>query len=453
MKVIHQELHDSGEADTLLTARVGPRGKVSPLRFAPLTGVLATDNLGQLLVRRVRVKVLVGPDKSREALLEAGTLLVGTHSDNDLVLRDPLVGKYHLEVALVAGGVRLRDLGSEGGTYVNGQRVAGGVVAVGAEITVGRTVLQLLSGDLPVPVPPSDRVSFGPVLGESLSMRHLFGMLERVAPTDVPVLLEGEEGSGRTLVAKVMHASSRFAASPVMVVDFRRGPSDRPSLSAIAQRPETFTLLLEGLDEALSSDMTALHTLYARREEGVLDARIIATSSTDLRAEAETLGSKFRPELMAHAAAVRLTVPPLRDRTADIPLLVRQFAREICGAEPEFGPNDFDRLLTRAYPGNVRELRQLVVKALQVEAAPPSLPASGVARGRAALVMPLNIRPKPPPPKVARDRLVAYFEREWHEARLAECRNNYTELARSLSIPRRELLKRLKTLGLTVPDR
>jgi len=453
VKVIHQELHDSGEADAILSARVGPRGKASPLRFAPLTGVLATDPHGQLVVRRVRVRVLVGPDKSREALLEAGTLLVGTHSDNDLVLRDPQVGKYHLEVALVAGGVRLRDLGSEGGTYVNGQRMNGGVVSVGAEVSVGRSVLQLLPGDLAVPVVPSDRGSFGPVLGESLPMRLLFGLLERVAPTDVPVLLEGEEGSGLTLVAKVMHASSRFAASPIMVVDFRRSPSERPSLSAIAQRPETFTLLLEHLDAALASDMTALHTLYARREEGVLDARILATTTTDLRALGEAPGSRFRPELLAHAAAVRLTVPPLRTRTDDIPLLVRQFAREICGAEPEFGPNDFDRLLGRAYPGNVRELRQLVVKALQVEAAPRTLPASGVARGRAALVMPLNIRPKPPSPKIARDRLVAYFEREWFESRLAECRNNYTEMARTLAMPRRDLLKRLKALGLTVPDR
>lgn len=450
MKVIHQELHDTGDADA---ARGGPRGKVSPLRFAPLTGVLATDAAGHLVVRRVRVRVQVGPDKSREALLEAGTLLVGTHADNDLVLRDPQVGKYHLEVALVAGGVRLRDLGSEGGTWVNGQKLAGGVVTVGTEVTVGRTVLQLLPGDLVVPVPPSDRASFGPVLGQALPMRQLFALLERVAPTDVPVLLEGEEGSGRTLVAKAIHASSRFAASPVMVVDFRRAPGDRPSLAAIAQRPETFTLLLDHLDQALAADMTALHTLYERREEGVLDARIIATSTTDLRAQADVPGARFRRELLAHAAAVRLMVPPLSARVEDIPLLVRQFAREICGAEPEFGPSDFDRAMARAYPGNARELRALVVKALQVEAAPPTLPPSGVARGRAALVMPLNVRPKPPPPKVARDRLVAFFEHEWYAARLAACHNNYSEMARALALPRRELLKRMKALGFNVPDR
>jgi DNA-binding NtrC family response regulator len=96
---------------------------------------------------------------------------------------------------------------------------------------------------------------------------------------------------------------------------------------------------------------------------------------------------------------------------------------------------------------------QLIGKALQVDAPPLQLPKSGLARARAALVMPLNARPKPPPPAVARDRLVEFFEREWYASRLAACHNNYSEMARALALPRRELLKRMKALGFSVPDR
>lgn len=421
------------------------------MRYAPLTGVLHTDAAGGLFVRRVRVRVTGGPDRGRESMLEAGTLLVGTHSDNDLILRDPQVGKYHLEIALVAGGIRVRDLGSETGTFVGSSRLALGVVPVGTELCIGRTTLQLLAGDVNVQIVPTERTAFGPVLGQSPVMRHLFALLERIAPSDCPVLIEGEPGSGRTLIAKAIHASSRFAASPVTVIDFHRPASERPTIAAISQRSDTFTLLLERIDEATTAELNSLLPLYERREEGVLDARLIATTTSDLRREA--LDGRVRKELVAHIAGVRLTVPPLAQRIEDIPTLVRQFAREVCGAEPEFRPNDFDRMMQREYPGNVKELRQMVVKALQVDAAPPMLPREGVARARAALVMPLNARPKPPPPKVARDRLVEFFENDWVARLHTRHHGNVNEISREVNLPRRETIKLLKRLGLPSPEK
>ncbi|MBI5514133.1 MAG: sigma 54-dependent Fis family transcriptional regulator [Deltaproteobacteria bacterium] len=447
MKVNPQGLLDPTELEAGVLPRVGLRPRPgSPLRFTPLTGVITTDLAGGIVVRRVRVRVTLGPDRGREAMLEAGTLLVGTHADNDLILRDPQVGKYHLEIALVAGGVRVRDLGSENGTHIAGGRVSTSVVGVGTEVTVGRSVLQLLAGDLVVPFAPSERVSFGPVLGASAPMRQLFALLERVAPTDAPILLEGEPGSGRTLVAKAIHAASRFAASPVVVLDLRLPPSERPSLSATAQRGDTFTLLLERIDAATSADVQGLLTLYERREEGVLDARIVATASTDLRAMAPD--DRLRQELLAHVTAVRLVVPPLAARREDVPSLVAQFARECCGAEVRFGPGDLDPLMTRDFPGNVRELKQLVQAALHGEVVPTVLPRAGVARARAALLMPLNSRPKPPNPKVARDRLVEHFERDRLQLLLQRHKGDSAEVARALAMPRKELVKLLKKYGL-----
>jgi hypothetical protein len=109
--------------------RVG--GNTGATRLTPLTGVLMTDANGALVVRRVRVRVTSGPDRGREALLEAGTLLVGTHPDNDLVLRDPSVGKYHLELALVAAGDQphreLRVVASETMSDVGENHVASSI--------------------------------------------------------------------------------------------------------------------------------------------------------------------------------------------------------------------------------------------------------------------------------------------------------------------------------------
>lgn len=452
MKVNNQELPEGLEIEGAIPPRAAQRQRPGGApRLAPLTGVLMTDPNGALVIRRVRVRVTSGPDRGREALLEAGTLLVGTHTDNDLILRDPQVGKYHLEIALVAGGIRVRDLGSESGTFVNAARLSAGVVAVGTEISIGRSTLQLLVGDLTVAILPSERPSFGPVAGQSVSMRMLFAVLERIAATDTPILLEGDPGTGRTLIAKAVHAASRFAASPVTAVDLRLPTSERPSLTQISQRSDTFTLLLERIDEASNADMTALLSIYERREEGVLDARILATCSADIKRAAAD--GRFRRDLANHVAAVRLQVPPLAERTEDIPVLIRQFSREICGAEPEFRDEDFARAIARAYPGNVRELRGLVVKALQVEAAPPTLPKAGLARARAALVMPLNARPKPPPPKVARDRIVEFFERDHLQSMYNRMGGELNELARELELPRKEVVRLLKQHGVQVAEK
>lgn len=434
-----------GEATTpAVTASVRPPSVSAPAKLPALTGVLMTDDRGSLVVRRVRVRVTSGPDRGREALLEAGTLLVGTHADNDLVLRDPAVSKYHLELALVAGGVRVRDLGSESGTLVAGNRIANNVVPSGTELAIGRTTLQLLGADVSVPASVSERTAFGPAVGKTLVMRELFGLLERLAPTDSPLLLEGEPGSGRTLLAKAIHVSSRFAASPVTVVDFGLSQVERPSLLQIAQRADTFTLLIERIDEAPSGAIPELLALYERREEGVLDARIIATAAPGLRAQAGD--NKLRRDLLAHACAVRVAVPPLRARLEDVPLLVRSFIREITQVDPSFEDGDFAIAMAREYPGNVRELRKLVAKALQSEpVARTMLPSAGIARAKAALLLPLNARPKPPDAGTARKRVLDAFNLDWME-RLVDRTGDINIAAKEAGLAKKDFVIELERL-------
>jgi pSer/pThr/pTyr-binding forkhead associated (FHA) protein len=425
----------------------------SPAKLPALTGVLMTDERGTLVVRRVRVRVTGGPDRGREALLEAGTLLVGTHADNDLVLRDPAVSKYHLELALVAGGVRVRDLGSETGTLVGGAKVNNTVVPAGTELAIGRTTLQLLGADVSVPALVSERTAFGPAVARSAIMRELFGLLERLAPTDTPLLLEGEAGCGKTLLAKAIHVSSRFAASPVTVVDFGLSTVDRPSLLQLAQRADTFTLLIERIDEAPAAAIPELLSLYERREEGVLDARIIATAAPGLRVQASD--NKFRRDLLAHACAVRVSVPPLRQRLEDVPVLVRSFIREIAQVDPSFEEGDFATAIARDYPGNVKELRKLVAKALQAEpVARTMLPSAGIARAKAALLLPLNARPKPPDAGTARQRVLDAFSLDWMQ-RLIDRTGDVTLAGKEAGLSKKDFMAefdRLKTAIEKKPD-
>ncbi len=435
---------DGEVAAPVTTQSVRPPSVSAPAKIPALTGVLMTDDRGGLVVRRVRVRVTGGPDRGREALLEAGTLLVGTHADNELVLRDPSVGKYHLELALVAAGVRVRDLGSETGTLVGGNKVSNAVVPSGTEIIIGRTSLQLLGADVSVPALVSERTAFGPAVGRTAIMRELFGMLERLAPTDAPLLLEGEPGSGRTVLAKAIHVASRFAASPVTVVDFGLAAIERPSLLQVAQRTDTFTLLIERIDEAPASAVPELLSLYERREEGVLDARIIATASAGLRAQPSD--SRLRRELLAHACAVRVAVPPLRARLDDVPVLVRQFIREIAQVDPSFEEGDFARAVARDYPGNVKELRKIVAKALESEpTSRAQLPSAGIARARAALLFPLNARPKPPDAGTARQRVLDAFTRDWME-RLVTQTGDVTLAAKEAGFDKKQFLAELDRL-------
>lgn len=418
-----------------------------PSRLPPLTGVLQTDPAGGLVVRRVRVRVVAGADRGREAMLEAGTLLVGTHSENDLILRDTTVAKYHLELSLVASGVRVRDLGGDGSGTGGPAMIPASTVPPATELTIGKTTLALIPADQTVPLLASERTAFGPVLGRAPAVRELFALLERLAPSEVPVLIDGESGAGRTLVAKAMHAASRFAATPITVIDLAAPAHSRPALRQIAHRSDAFTLLLENIDEAPTVLWPELLALYERREEGVLDARIIATAKEGLAPR--PTDPRTRRELLSHVTAVRLRVPPLRARMQDVPLLLRQFAKEACGVEPPFVDEDFARALARSYPGNVRDLKQLVVRALAEEK--PSrvqLPAEGIARARAALVVPLNARPKPPDPTVARERICDELLRDDLMRARAEHGDDHGEIARVLGVTKVDVLRCFKRWGL-----
>ncbi|HEX4621771.1 MAG TPA: sigma 54-interacting transcriptional regulator, partial [Myxococcaceae bacterium] len=179
------------------------------LRIDPASGTLRT--------RRYQVSVAAGADAGKALSLQ-GVVRVGTHADCELCLSDETVSRYHLELYSRGDGVRVRDLASTNGTKIAGIRVQDAIVEPPTRVLLGRTELSLTveEEDLGQPI---GATAFGDALGESQAMRRLFGVLERVAPADVTVLLLGETGTGKEVIARSIHARSPRAQEPFVVVD------------------------------------------------------------------------------------------------------------------------------------------------------------------------------------------------------------------------------------------
>src|SRR3990172_42197 len=147
-----------------------------------------------LILRKVRLVVLSGRDEGKEALLQKAAVTIGTLGENDLILTDPTVSRAHAVVEEKAEGYLLRDLGSTNGTFLDGVRVREAFLSAGSVIRLGQTEITFSPVEERIENIRSTADRFGDLVGSSASIRGVFGVLERVAPTDVAVLILGETG-------------------------------------------------------------------------------------------------------------------------------------------------------------------------------------------------------------------------------------------------------------------
>ncbi len=346
---------------------------------------------GQAVARRmatVRVTVLDGPDKG--AVFEGAQeeIRLGGADDNDLVIRDPSVSRRHVSLGLEAGGIRVRDLGSTNGTFMGELRVHDVVITGIRELSLGTTKIRVEPTDAAVEKDLSMGIRFGRLVGTSAAMREVFAVLERIAPSDLPVLVEGEAGTGKELVADAIHRRSPRAGGPFVVVDCGVVPRDRIEAELFGHaksgtQAETAgsirsadggTLVLEEVGElSLEAQARLLRVLETRETRPVgatngaaVDVRIVATSARNLLREIKD--GRFRQDLYYRLSSVVVKLPPLRSRLQDVPLLVdtvledlgrRRAAQGLAGYGP-LDPRAMDLLERYDFPGNVRELRNLV---------------------------------------------------------------------------------------------
>jgi transcriptional regulator with GAF, ATPase, and Fis domain len=344
----------------------------------------------------VVVVVLSGSQRGRQVHLSE-RMRVGKAPDNDLVLEDDTVSRHHCELERREHGVLVRDLGSTNHTRVGRTAIQEAVVEAGATIKVGGVELGVRVEPRRAMLLPSESTQFGEAIGHSVALRTIFGVLERIAPTDAAVLLLGETGTGKDVLARSIHQQSPRRAGPFVVVDCGAvsyslieselfGHERGAFTGAVATRQGAFELAGKGtvfLDEVGELPLDVQPKLLRVLESGefrrvggnktiTAEARIVAATKRDLKAEVER--GKFREDLYFRLAVVPVNVPPLRSRREDIPPLVERFLdlarrRDPAAAAVTLSPGTLAALAAHDWPGNIRELRNVLDRAIYIATA------------------------------------------------------------------------------------
>jgi transcriptional regulator with GAF, ATPase, and Fis domain len=343
-------------------------------------------------------------------------MTLGSASKNDVVVADRQVSRLHAELTIDEEGLWVRDLGSTNGTYVGGVRVREALVPPNGEIQVGTTRLGTEPTTSEVELWPAD--SFGPLVGGSEAMREFFVSLARVAPTDVSVLVLGETGTGKELVARAIHEASSRKDQPFVVVDCAALPENLVESELFGHARGAFTgavnahegafeaanggtLFLDEIGELpLHVQPKLLRALEARTVRRVgetqarqVDVRIVSATHRDLRQQVNA--KTFREDLFFRLAVLPITVPALRDRQGDIERLVRHFLR----SGETIRPDLVAELAARKWPGNVRELRNFVDRANVLGVERALALTSYEEKGDVAPPMPTTAPPPPAAPE------------------------------------------------------
>ncbi len=369
-----------------------------------------------LELSRCALTVLSGPERGHERTIDRDLFRIGKSPENDFVLSDTTVSRAHCEIIREPKGYLLRDLGSTNGTLLDGAEIKEAWLKPGAVITVGKVEIKVRPFAERVEVMPSERGELGGVVGRSLSMRSIFGLLERLGPTDATVLLGGETGTGKDVLARAIHAISPRKARPFVVVDCGAvvgtlieselfGHEKGAFTGAAATRQGAFemahggTLFLDEIGE-LPLDLQpkllrALEQRVFRRVGGNkeirVDIRVIAASKRNLKMEVAR--GKFREDLYFRLAVVPIELPPLRERRDDVPLLATRLLADILGVDVAraegqapltLSSQAMDALVAHDWPGNVRELRNVLERAAYLARAQGQSEISGGALPMAA---------------------------------------------------------------------
>ena len=174
----------------------------------------ATVNL-----RRCKLVVLKGAQRGTEFVIGGDLFRVGKAPENDLVLGDETVSRVHFEIMRDAKGYLVRDMKSTNGTFLDGAEVKEAYLRAGSVIAAGSVELKFTPFEERIEILPSEQEQLGEMVGKSPAMREIFGLIEKIAPTDATVLIEGETGTGKDMIARTLHQLSPRNAAPFIVVD------------------------------------------------------------------------------------------------------------------------------------------------------------------------------------------------------------------------------------------
>jgi transcriptional regulator with PAS, ATPase and Fis domain len=421
--------------------------------------------------------------------MELDVIRIGSAKTCDIVISDPTVSRRHAEIRRGREGVLLRDLGSMNGTFVGQVRAKEVYLGADTLFRVGRTELNFTPADEIIDVEPSVEDHFENLVGNSVPMREVFGILERVAPTDLTVLISGETGTGKELASRAVHSRSKRKTGPFVVFDCGAAPDNlieselfghqRGAFTgAVDSRPGVFemahggTIFLDEIGELpLELQPKLLRVLEQREVRRVgsnktktIDVRVVAATNRNLREEVDA--GRFREDLYYRLAVVEMAMPPLRARLEDLDRLALHLLKRSShnASIQSISQNVLDIFANYSWPGNVRELNNVIERALPfcdgtmitVEGLPDALrsgsPLSSREEQKTALDFknPEQAKPQQPdlPFKDAKDKLIEAFEQQYLEDLLNKHDGNVSKAARAADMDRKTITRLMKKHGI-----
>ena len=479
--------------------------------FVPATKIAYVDGRPRTIhLRRCRLLLPAdaeaGRPRSIERTFDQSTITVGAMEDNDLTVTEETVSRYHCRIFQEDSAYIVQDLGSTNGTFVNGVRVREAYLSPGCELRLGTCRMTFHAINETIEISASTRDKCGGIIGRNVRMREIFGMIEKISPTGATVVIEGETGTGKEVVAREIHLQSRRKDKPFIVFDCGAVPEslieselfghEKGSFTgAIMTRQGLFemaqggTIFLDELGE-LSIDLQPklLRVLEQREVRRVgsnkstpIDVRVIAATNRML--EEEVRAGRFREDLFYRLSVVRILLPPLRERVEDVPLLVRHFLTTAGYNRTQDGrqkihhisPAAMRLIETYLWPGNIRELVNVIERAcsfaegdtIDVDDLPEALLAQFSDRGTFGHAPRPGAAPYvggPNPPHVpspsalrdmtfkdAKEEWISTFEKDYILALLSRNDHNISHAAREAEIDRKYFRKLMKKYGIENP--
>ncbi|MCB0327735.1 MAG: sigma 54-interacting transcriptional regulator, partial [Bdellovibrionales bacterium] len=313
------------------------------------TKIIRADEQPTLLtLPKSKLVVMQDDVATKDFTVSKGTITIGSSDKSDLIIKDETVSRHHAEITKTKDGYLLRDLDSTNGTYVGSVKVKEVFLASNANLRVGKTKIKFISQDERLEIYPSKKGKFGDMIGQSIEMRKIFGVLEKVAPTNVTVVIGGETGTGKELVAKAVHEHSKRAKKPFIIFDCGAvaenlieselfGHEKGSFTGATTTRQGAFELADGGtifLDEIgeLSLDLQpkllrVLETGEVKRvgadRAKKVNVRVVTATHRNLKEMVKQ--ELFREDLYFRLSVVQLLLPPLRKRKDDVEALITHF--------------------------------------------------------------------------------------------------------------------------------
>jgi DNA-binding NtrC family response regulator len=474
--------------------------------FVPPTKVSYLDRGPTLHLRRCILQSV--DDPLQEWTFDKEEVRIGSMEDNDVVLGDDTVSRYHCRITQEDNGYVLLDQRSTNGTFVNKVRIREAFLKPGSIVSVGQSQLRFNAREEEVEIVPSRSDRCAGLIGGNARMREIYSIIEKIAPTATTVVIDGETGTGKEVVAQAIHSLSPRARNDFVVFDCGAVPPNLIESELFGHEKGSFTgavmtrqglfeqadggtLFLDELGELpLDLQPKLLRALEQREVRRVgsakaakVDVRIIAATNRNL--EDEVRAGRFRQDLFYRLSVVRLHLPALRDRVDDIPLLIQHFLENGAFNRKPNAPSvrgvtrdAIAALQSYPWPGNVRELVNVVERAVsfcdtdmielsdlpdyvRTAKLPPGRESSPMRRPSTAsgpIVTPaVSMNPHTPAPappeellaegvtfKDAKERWVASFERDYILQLLRRNSGNISHAARAADIDRKYFRKLMK---------